>query len=323
MDGSVILVGIDEAGYGPVVGPLVISATAFEVPRELVERSLWTILRSSVTRSLTARGSRLAILDSKKLHRPQEGIGRIERTALATVGAWGGLPPTLRALLGMVAPQTLEHVGEYPWYCDADPALPMAADENRIRISSNLLQKNAEAQGVRPAGFWSEVLLEGHFNRLVGSTNNKAVVLLGLTLRLMQGIADAYPGRELRFLIDKQGARDQYAPKLLAAFEQRSLKVVAEGHEYSEYELVDSQTRWQVSFAMEGEDRHLPTALASILSKYLREAMMSCVNHYWRGHVPDLAPTAGYYGDGQRFIRAIEPHAQRLGIARESFVRER
>lgn len=323
MDGSVILVGIDEAGYGPVVGPLVISATAFEVPRDKIDRSLWTILRSSVTKSPTARGSRLVIVDSKKLHKPDEGIGRIERTALATVGAWGGVPPTLRAILGMIAPQTLEHVGEYPWYCDADPALPIAADLNRIRISSKLLQKNAEAQGIKPAGFWSEVLLEGHFNRLVGNTNNKAVVLLGLTLRLMQRIADAYPGHELRFLIDKQGARDQYAPRLLAAFDQRTLKVVAEGHEYSEYELVDAQNRWQVSFAMEGEDRHLPTALASVISKYLREALMTCVNNYWRTHIPDLAPTAGYYNDGQRFIRAIEPHAQRLGIARNIFVRER
>ncbi|HUN81532.1 MAG TPA: hypothetical protein VMV81_08495 [Phycisphaerae bacterium] len=323
MDGPVILVGIDEAGYGPVVGPLVISATAFEVPREMADRSLWAILRSSVTRSQTAKGSRLVILDSKKLHKPQEGIGRIERTALATVGAWGGIPPALKALVGMVAPQTLDHVGEYPWYRESDPALPIMADANRIRISSSLLKKNAEAQGVKLAGFWSEVLLEGHFNRLVGNTNNKAVVLLGLTLRLMQRVADAHPGKEIRFLIDKQGARDQYAPKLLAAFESRTLKVVAEGHEYSEYEMVDSQSRWQISFAMEGEDRHLPTALASVLSKYLREAFMSCVNSYWRGHIPDLAPTAGYYGDGQRFIRAITPHAARLGIAREIFVRDR
>ena len=41
MDAAVIVAGIDEAGYGPLLGPLVVSATAFEVPRDEAEACLW------------------------------------------------------------------------------------------------------------------------------------------------------------------------------------------------------------------------------------------------------------------------------------------
>ena len=37
MDDAALLVGIDAAGYGPMLGPLVVSATAFEVPRAAVD----------------------------------------------------------------------------------------------------------------------------------------------------------------------------------------------------------------------------------------------------------------------------------------------
>ena len=46
----------------------------------------------------------------------------------------------------------------------------------------------------------------------------------------------------------------------------------------------------------------MPVALASMISKYTREALMSRFNTWWQTHLPALAPTAGYYSDGVRFI---------------------
>ena len=46
-------------------------------------------------------------------------------------------------------------------------------------------------------------------------------------------------------------------------------------------------------------------------------------NAYWRRHVPDLKPTAGYPGDAARFFAAIRPLLHGLGIAEESLWRER
>lgn len=323
MGDTLILVGIDEAGYGPVLGPLVVSASAFEVPAGAADDCLWERLGGSVCRTVSARESKIAILDSKKLYRRQEGLARLERSVLAAVGAWRGVPPSLRGLLGLLCPDVPELLAEYPWYQAADVDLPAAADKGGIRIASGRFARDLDAQSTRLAGFWSEVLPEGHYNRLVTNTRNKAVVLSGLTLRLVQRVADAYPDRELHISIDKQGGRDHYGRLLLRAFEDRRLKVVTESREQSAYELVGGRAPWHVSFHLSGESQHLPIALASLVSKYLRELLMACFNRFWIEQVPDLKPTAGYYQDGLRFLKDIGPHLGRLGIARERLVRQR
>ena len=55
-----------------------------------------------------------------------------------------------------------------------------------------------------------------------------------------------------------------------------------------------------------GETHHLPIALASIMSKYIRELFMLFFNRYWANQVTDLRPTAGYYQDGKRFLLRSE-----------------
>ena len=60
-----------------------------------------------------------------------------------------------------------------------------------------------------------------------------------------------------------------------------------------------------------------------MISKYVRELLMGCFNAYWLREVPKLAPTAGYYEDGLRFLRDIRPHVQRLGIREDLLVRQR
>ena len=49
----------------------------------------------------------------------------------------------------------------------------------------------------------------------------------------------------------------------------------------------------EVAFRMNGEE-FLPTALASMTAKYLRELAMRAFNEFWCASVPGLRPTAGY-----------------------------
>jgi ribonuclease HII len=318
-----LLVGIDEAGYGPVLGPLVVSASAFEVPVECEGVSLWSVLSQSVTEKASVKDARVRILDSKKLHKPQDGLSRIERTALAAAHAWLILPARLKTLLASLAPECVEMLQAYPWYAKTDPALPLSADDGGVRIAGNLMRRDMEACGIRLTSLMCEVLPEGHYNRMVDRIQNKAVVLMGLTLRLMQRIADANPGRQIRFLIDKQGGRNRYVQTLMKGFEDRKLKVLEESLESSSYELVRGDSSWRVSFSKGGEGVHLPTALASIMSKYVREALMHCFNEYWTKHLPSLRPTAGYYEDGLRFLADIRPLLGKLGVREEQLVRVR
>lgn len=139
----------------------------------------------------------------------------------------------------------------------------------------------------------------------------------------MQRIADAYPNHELLIRADKQGAREHYGRLLMRAFEDRRLKIIEETGEFSAYEMVGGPVRWRVSFTQSGESRHMPIALASLISKYLRELLMACFNAYWTSHVPGLKPTAGYYRDGQRFLRDLQPHLGRLRITTDRLVRQR
>jgi hypothetical protein len=66
-------------------------------------------------------------------------------------------------------------------------------------------------------------------------------------------------------------------------------------------------------FSVAGE-RALPTALASMFSKYLRELAMRAFNEFWQGRVDQLRPTAGYPTDARRFKQAILPVQKSLGI---------
>ena len=61
-----ILVGIDEAGFGPILGPLVVSSSTFSLPRQLLASDLWQVLRRSVGNRRKRLAGRLLIADSKK-----------------------------------------------------------------------------------------------------------------------------------------------------------------------------------------------------------------------------------------------------------------
>ena len=63
-----------------------------------------------------------------------------------------------------------------------------------------------------------------------------------------------------------------------------------------------------------GGESHLPTALASMVSKYLRELAMRAFNAFWCRQLPALRPTAGYPVDARRFKADIELRQRQLQI---------
>jgi ribonuclease HII len=68
--------------------------------------------------------------------------------------------------------------------------------------------------------------------------------------------------------------------------------------------------RMGVAFLTEGENAHLPVALASMTAKLTRELLMRRFNAYWSerhralGGV-ELRPTAGYALDARRWLRDV------------------
>jgi len=97
--------------------------------------------------------------------------------------------------------------------------------------------------------------------------------------------------------------------------------VIEEGEQASRYEAEPAGRRLSVSFIPRADGAHLCVALASMVSKYLRELFMGELNAFWQARVPGLAPTAGYPGDAPRYLEAIRPAADALGLTRESIWR--
>lgn len=317
-----IVVGIDEAGYGPTLGPLVVSGAAFEVPDALAEADLWDVLAKCVSRGSNRRDRRLPIADSKKLYQRAAGLTALERTALVMLHTAGRRPRTLRGLLKVVASEPARAMREYPWYADHDPPLPRTTTAADIATRANAVRRDATEKGVRLCGVFSEVLPEGHFNQQVAKTHNKATVSLHLMLCIAKRVLDRHAG-PVRFCIDRNGGREHYVEKLMAFFQGAKLRVVEESKLRSAYALELGARTMTVEFRVQGEDCHLPIALASVYSKYLRELLMEGLNTYFGARVEGLAPTAGYHGDAQRFLADIESAVVQERLDRAWLVRAR
>ena len=59
------LIGIDEAGYGPNLGPFVMTLAACQVPDELHEANLWDVLKSNVRGADEPADHRFIVADSE------------------------------------------------------------------------------------------------------------------------------------------------------------------------------------------------------------------------------------------------------------------
>ena len=79
-----------------------------------------------------------------------------------------------------------------------------------------------------------------------------------------------------------------------------------EGAELSRYTVHDGTRRMRVGLEPRADRNDGLVALASIVSKTIRELWMDIFNGYWCDRVPGLKRTAGYRTDAKRFRRRIE-----------------
>jgi len=266
------------------------------------------------------------VADSKRLFRSKNagsGLVLLERAALVMLAAGGRSPGTWRELLGVVSPGAVHELDDYAWYAGADRPLPLCDEVGDLGTRANALRRNFAERGVTLLGVFVEPLPEGRFNRLVRATRNKAVVLLGLVMQLIDRVLRSASDSEVRICVDRLGGRQLYREALSTALPGHELRIMEETAERSAYRLVDRSRSCDVEFAIGGEDRHFATALASVYSKYVRESYMAVFNDYWSHHLSGLRPTAGYYTDAKRWLTDASETIDRLSIDRRVLVRDR
>src|SRR5690348_9680141 len=82
------IIGIDEAGYGPNLGPFVMTSVACRVPDKWARADLWHVLRRAVRRQSSAADGRLLVEDSKVVYSTTRGLHDLETGVLAVLSPW-------------------------------------------------------------------------------------------------------------------------------------------------------------------------------------------------------------------------------------------
>ncbi|MFA5554431.1 MAG: hypothetical protein WCZ89_07030 [Phycisphaerae bacterium] len=301
----VILAGIDEAGYGPILGPLVVSCSAFSIPENMVAADLWAVLKKSVAKTRKHLGGRVLIADSKKAYSTSIGIKHLQRTTLAIMKALGFEPQSFNQVLSYLCPDCFSRLADYPWHQNTEN-MRIDYDRADIRIASEVLIDDMTENKIKPVTLRSICLDTGYYNNLVSRTKNKANVLFSTAAILMQKLWDDLPGSDLQIIIDRQGGRSHYRKNLQRLFPEHQLSIIIENDNCSTYELKDDSRSMRVHFVTKADDRFLAVSLASMVSKYVREILIADINRYFLSFEPSLKPTAGYWQDGQRFIADIQ-----------------
>jgi ribonuclease HII len=323
------IIGIDEAGYGPNLGPFVMTSVACRLPHDPAETDLWKLLRPVVRRPREREDGRLLVEDSKVVYSTTRGLKALERGVLAVLGPHVSgkldtvLAPTLAGWLDALAPADHIDLREECWYA-GDTPLPVAAHPEDLRHTADRFRQACLEVDLAWASARSVIVCPSRFNGLLERWGSKSIVLMVSLAELLQANLQPGPEPEPVFVfVDKHGGRNHYADVLQQAIPQGRVVVGEEGQAQSCYQIEGLDRPYYLRFQPRAESQCFCVALASMLAKYVRELLMAEFNCFWRQHLPELKPTAGYPGDAARYMEAIRPVAKRLGIAETALWRHK
>ena len=302
------VVGIDENGLGPRLGPLVATAITMEVD-------------AYDARALARRGARAGIGDSKAT----AGFGKMafaESVSLALgADALGRAPTSIDEILDAIAVDgrlalRTRCPSKSAAQCWSEPiALPAFGgdlDEGRRAIAK------LSRAGVRIHRTRSAIACARAFNEEVDRWGSKLRVDLSLFERLMADARLALVS-DVHVICGMVGGMRRYADYFTATSKDR-LEIIEETRARCRYRV---EGIGHVAFEVDSDASHLPVALASMVGKYVRELAMLRQNAFYRSHDPRLREVSGYHDPiTTEFVAATRLLRRRLGIEDRCFERE-
>lgn len=313
-------IGLDEAGYGPNLGPFVMTAVGCRVPEAIAQADLWKTLRKLVRQARHKADKRLLIDDSKKVYAGGKGLADLEIAALLALDCQA---EGLGDMVPLVSPIAQDELQSECWFNGQTP-LPLAMDRETLPLKAawwKELCAQHEITWLRPR---SEIVCANRFNTLIDRHGSKGAVLSLSFVRLLQAVLEQAKEEEpVHITVDKHGGRNQYSAMLQDAFPDGWVVAREEALLESRYEVLGLSRPVHITFCVEGDCREMTVALASMISKYLREAFMTEWNAFWQKEVPGIKPTAGYPGDARRFYEEIRPALARLNVSEDKVWRKR
>jgi ribonuclease HII len=320
--------GIDEAGYGPNLGPLVMT----RVTAEGREPDVWRDCAGTVRRA-GGSGSdlRLRVDDSKRMLKGRTVAGRaeLERTALAVVAeASGSVPEDFDRLIERVR-TTPSHPTEIDRWVEGEGGISLPRWCARKELARTIEARPLVHEAWRIVSVRAAVIGPELFGKILApipeAERLKSLVHHFAFSTLM---ADAWReflagDRDLFVRSDKHGGRQYYLETLVPLFLGEWIDRGEETPTRSVYTVHRGARRLRIEIVPRADSSDALAALASIVSKYLRELWMDAFNGFWAGRVAGLRPTSGYPLDAWRFRGEIEAEAARLGLAERLWWREK
>lgn len=325
-----VVAGIDEAGLGPLLGPLTLGYAALRVPPG--ELNVWDALERVVTRDPKQDAERLVVADSKRVFaRNPRGARRLESTALGFLAARPAGMPESGAQLLRSTPEALRpratDIGASPWYAELPSSLPAWVDRGRLELRAELLGRELAGAGLAVVDAGVRVVPAIELNRSFARTNNKSASVWDLVAGILRHLWEELAHEHVHVIVDRQGGRFRYARPLARSFPGVALRVGRESPDRSEYQLEsrgeEPRRRMWLTFAEKAEDRAFTVALGSCFAKYARELCMGAFNRYFGARQEGLAPTAGYTTDGRRWLEEAAPALAGLDLRRDVLARRR
>lgn len=318
----VFLAGIDEAGYGPFVGPLTMGVALFRVPGP--ELDLWQAFARSTARKPERKDlRRLWVNDSKKVHQGPKGRGRLERSVAAFRELSAPGRHRLEDWLGEEPAGEPRALHAAPWFRELDGEFCPSIPHDRARLDAAALARDQEAAGCHLQAFGARAVPAGEWNRLLQRTGGKGSANFAVAMQIVRLLLELTGDAPLRIELDRHGARSRYREVLQDALRPQSIEIHGERAGGSAYSLKFEHREVQLRFSEGADGKYLPVALASMAAKQTRERMMDLFNGWWADRLPDLKPTKGYGVDGKRWLAEAEGELDGLSVDRNLLRRDR
>jgi len=300
---------MDEAGLGPNLGPLVITATVWRIPEDNAHFDFYSQLETVITQTFQKRDPRFHISDSKSVYSTQKGIAALERGVGAVLQLLDIELIDFNTLVENICNLRI-HDEECPWLFHAPLVLPVKNDKS-IDLPDNVqnLKRSCSRCGIELLGVHADLITEYRFNKLIDEWGNKSDVLTRISLQLLRSFWEPDSRESVYIVCDKHGSRNRYNHYLAEITDNNMIFRGTECRSHSEYRVGNTQIVFQAK-----AERIFPVAVASMFSKYLRELSMLQLNRYWQQHLPELKSTAGYPVDAKRYLSEIQQTAEKLDI---------
>lgn len=194
------------------------------------------------------------------------------------------------------------HVEAQCWSAAGEELL---ASDEMVRIAEQDLD-SLEHRGVTILGVRSVVLCARRMNDGLDAGKNRFVLDLNAMERLILELR-AIAGHDITAVCGKVGGFGKYGGAF-GPLSGRLHSVIEEGRPRSAYHFPGVG---EVAFVRDADASDLCVSMASLVGKYVREALMARVVRFYRGELPELPDASGYYDpvtttfiEGTRLVRS-------------------